>query len=82
MANAKFRNVRVKLETHRRLTDYAKKDEDYDAVIKRLLDRVDKVYFEVLSVDSKPPQGYTILYALGNAKYLYSQGKHTLVATP
>lgn len=74
-----FVNVRVSKTTHKQLLSHTRKDETFDDSIKRLMHDVEFVNFELISIDNKSPEGYSVVYRIGNAKYAYHNGKYSLV---
>ena len=71
-------NIRISAETHKHLATFSRKGETWDDVVKRLMYGVEHVNFELVSIDEKPPTGYRVTYVIGNAKYVYQNGKYAL----
>lgn len=76
---ARYVNIGIYPETHEELRKLGAKGESFAAIVQRLTSDVQRIWFEVLSVDEKDPKGFRIIYRLGNAKYLTTNGKTALI---
>jgi hypothetical protein len=76
----KIKTLRVSEETHTALFERCRKGETVEQLILRLMRDIENVYFEIIQVDGKPPEGYSVVYTIGHAKYLYNNGKYALLS--
>ena len=65
---SKTTTIAITWDAHKRLKNLMKSGDDYDAIIKQLLNNQVDVYTEFILIDNELPQLHTVVFQLGDNK--------------